>query len=164
MLTVTMYLQDTLSRFHRPDLHKKDLRVFVASASTRTLRFTNPSAAELSVHSTIVQNEHLHNLLHWSFAAIPSQALPSSVISSDSPELKQTTFCFLEDAYTGYHVFSTKPLTQTAIPEWLRRSLTSPAQSASVITTTEPCECPQYQEHQDCSQRSCCMQDFQSNI
>ena len=38
-------------------------------------------------------------------------------ISSDSPELKQTTFCFLEDAYMGYHVFSTEPLTQTAIPE-----------------------------------------------
>ena len=31
-------------------------------------------------------------------------------------------FCFLEDAYTGCHVFSTEPLTQTAIPEQLRRS------------------------------------------
>ena len=35
LLTVTMYLQDTLSRF----LHKVDLRVHVASASTRTLAF-----------------------------------------------------------------------------------------------------------------------------
>ena len=25
-------------------------------------------------------------------------------------------------------------------------------------------ECPQFQEHQDCNQRSCCMQDFQSSI
>ena len=39
LLTVTMYLQDTLSRFHRPGLHKVDLRVHVASASTRTLAF-----------------------------------------------------------------------------------------------------------------------------
>ena len=39
LLTVTMYLQDTLSRFRRPDLHKVDLRVHVASASTRTLAF-----------------------------------------------------------------------------------------------------------------------------
>ena len=37
LFTVTMYLQDTLSRFHRPGLHKVDLRVHVASASTRTL-------------------------------------------------------------------------------------------------------------------------------
>ena len=39
LLTVTMYLQDTLSKFHRPGLHKVDLRVHVASASTRTLAF-----------------------------------------------------------------------------------------------------------------------------
>ena len=37
LLTVTMYLQDTLSRFHCPGLHKIDLRVHVASAPTRTL-------------------------------------------------------------------------------------------------------------------------------
>ena len=91
------------------------------------LRFTNPRAAELSVHSAILPGEHLHSLLHWSLLAIPSQAPPTSAISSDSPELKQTMFCFLEDAYTRYHVFSTEPLTQTAIPEYLRRSLTSPA-------------------------------------
>ena len=39
LLTVTMYLQDTLSRFHCPGLHEIDLRVHVASASTRTLAF-----------------------------------------------------------------------------------------------------------------------------
>ena len=39
LLTVSMHLQDTLSRFHRPGLHKVDLRVHVASASTRTLAF-----------------------------------------------------------------------------------------------------------------------------
>ena len=38
-LTVTMHLQDALTRFHRPGLHKVDLRVHVASASTRTLAF-----------------------------------------------------------------------------------------------------------------------------
>ena len=37
LLTVTMYLQDSLSRLHRPGLHKLDLCVHVASASTRTL-------------------------------------------------------------------------------------------------------------------------------
>ena len=39
LLTVVMNLQDTLSRFHRPGLHKVDLRVHVANASTRTLAF-----------------------------------------------------------------------------------------------------------------------------
>ena len=39
LLTVSMHLQDSLSRFHRPGLHKIDLRVHVASASTRTLAF-----------------------------------------------------------------------------------------------------------------------------
>ena len=39
LLTVTMYLQDSLSRLHRPGLHKIDLGVHVASASTRTLAF-----------------------------------------------------------------------------------------------------------------------------
>ena len=118
LLTVTMYIQDTLSRFHRPGLHKVDLRVHLASASTRTLAFhKSPRAAGLSVHSTIVLGEHLHNLLHWSLIAIPSQAPPTSAISSDSPELKQTMFCFLEDAYTGYHVFSPESLTQTAVPK-----------------------------------------------
>ena len=39
LLTVSMHLQDTLSRFHRPGLHKVDLRVHVASTSTRTFAF-----------------------------------------------------------------------------------------------------------------------------
>ena len=39
LLTVATYLQDTLSRFHRPRLHKVDLRVHEASASTRALAF-----------------------------------------------------------------------------------------------------------------------------
>ena len=39
LLTVTMDLQDTLFRFHRLGLHKVDLRVHVANASTRTLAF-----------------------------------------------------------------------------------------------------------------------------
>ena len=40
LLTVTMHLQDALSRFRCPGLHEVDLRVHVTS----TLRFTNPSA------------------------------------------------------------------------------------------------------------------------
>ena len=92
LLTVTMYIQDTLSRFHRPGLHKVDLRVHVASASTHTLAFHKSTrAAGLSVYSTIVLGEHLLNLLnllHWSLIAIHSQAPPTSAISSDSPELK----------------------------------------------------------------------------
>ena len=44
LLTVPMHLQDSLSRFHRPGLHKKDLRVHVASASTRTLAFHEPQS------------------------------------------------------------------------------------------------------------------------
>ena len=39
LLTVTMYLQGSLSKFHRASLHNVDLRVHVASASTRTLAF-----------------------------------------------------------------------------------------------------------------------------
>ena len=39
LLTVTMHLQDALSRFHRPGLHEVDLRVHVSSASICTLSF-----------------------------------------------------------------------------------------------------------------------------
>ena len=99
LLTVTMHLQNTLSKFHDPGLHKVDLRVHVVSASTRTLA---------SMHSTNVPSEHLHNLFHWSFVAIPSQAPPMPSASDSPEELQQTMFCFLEDACTGYNVFSTK--------------------------------------------------------
>ena len=102
LLTVTMCLQDTLSKFHRPGLHKVDLCV-------QTLHFTNPRAAELSVHSTIIPGEQLLIMLHWSLVAIPSQAPPTSAISSDSPELRQTMFCFLEDAYTDTTCFQQNP-------------------------------------------------------
>ena len=158
LLTVTMYLQDTLSRFHRPGLHKADLRVHVASASTRTIAFRNPRAAELSVHSTIVPGEHLHNLLQWSLVAIPSQAPPTSAISSDSPELKQTMFLLLGRRIHGIpRVFN-----RTFDPNWNSRI------AATIFDVSSPISIghhlPQYQEHQDCNQRSCCMQDFQSSI
>ena len=39
LLTVTMHLQDALSRFHCPSLHEVDFRVHVTSASTCTLSF-----------------------------------------------------------------------------------------------------------------------------
>ena len=89
LLTVTMYLQDSMSRFHRPGLHKIDFRVHVASRLA-PLRFTNPRAVELSVHSTIVPGKQLHILLHRYLVAIPSRAPPTSTISSDSPELRHT--------------------------------------------------------------------------
>ena len=37
LLTVTMHLQDALSKFHCPSLHGVDLRVHMTSASTRSL-------------------------------------------------------------------------------------------------------------------------------
>ena len=39
LLTVTMHLQDALSRFHCPGLHEVDFRVHVTSASTCTFSF-----------------------------------------------------------------------------------------------------------------------------
>ena len=51
LLTVSLHLQDSLSRFHRPSLHKVDIRVHVAGASTRTLAFHEPRAAELTVRA-----------------------------------------------------------------------------------------------------------------
>ena len=99
LLTVTMYLQDSLSRLHRQGLRKKKKPSCPRGVRRLApLRFTNPRAAELSVHSTIVPSEHLHILLHWSIVAIPSQAPPTSAMNSDSPELKQTIIYFLEDA------------------------------------------------------------------
>ena len=104
------------------------------------LLFTNPRAAELS---RAQHNRSRRAIAHFAplvsslrFPRKLHQPVPSARIHS---ELRQTMFCFLEDACTGYHVFSTEPLTQTAIPEKLQWSSTSPAQSASVITTTEPC-------------------------
>ena len=67
LLTVTMYLQNTLSRFHRSDLHKVDLRVHVTSASTRTLAFQKSQSCWIvSVQDNRVPGEHLYNLLLWS--------------------------------------------------------------------------------------------------
>ena len=58
------------------------------------------------MHNTIVPGEHWHNLLHWSLVAIPSLAPPTIAVSSDSPEIKQTTFCFLEDVHGIPRVFN----------------------------------------------------------
>ena len=106
------------------------------------LRFSKPRAAELSVHKTIVPFAHPPILLRWSRVAIPSHSLPTRAISSDSPELKQIMFCFLDVAHTGYPVAIELLLTHTAFPEQLLRSLTPPAQPASVITNTEPSGVP----------------------
>ena len=159
LLTVTMYFQNSSSRFHRPGLRAVDLRVHVASASTRT--FTNPTAAELSVHRTIIPGEHLHNLLHWFLVAIPSQAPPTSAI----PELKRTMFFFLEDAWTGYHVF----FNRTFGPNCNSRT------AARVFDVSSPISVGHHHDRtlrnarktrniKICNQRSCCTQEFQSNI
>ena len=50
LLAVSMHLQDTLSRFHRPGLHKVDVSTWRVRRPA-PLRFTNPRAAELSVPS-----------------------------------------------------------------------------------------------------------------
>ena len=144
LLTVTKYLQDTLSRFHRPGLHKVDLRVHLASASTRTLAFhKSPRAAGLSVHSTIVLGEHLHNLLHWSLIAIPSQAPPTSAISSDSPELTTNHVLLLGRRVHGIpRVFNRTfdPNCSSKIAATVF-DVSSPM-PASITTTTEPCGMP----------------------
>ena len=83
-----------------PDLHE------VTCVSARRVQrptplrsHTKPSAAELSLHKTIVEAEPLHILLQGSRVAIPSLAPPLSAIISDSLEHKQTMFFFfLEDS------------------------------------------------------------------
>ena len=65
LLTVSMHLQDSLSRFHRPGLHTID--IFLSMWRVRRLaplRFTSPKAAELSVRKRTVPSEQLHILLH----------------------------------------------------------------------------------------------------
>ena len=143
-------------------------QTFVSTCRERRLapfRFTTPSAAALSVHKTIVPEEQLHILLRGSLVAIPSQAPPTSAINSDSPELKQTLSCFLEEACTGHHVSSTEPLTQTAIPEVASTDL-NVSSPISIESSPRPnlAECPQFQEHRNCNPQSCCTQDAQPNI
>ena len=88
--------------------------------------------------------QRLDEDLHTTMGEFSSlvQDVPSHLLDDLSSIFLPRGRHFLEDAHTGYHVLSTEPLTQIAIPEELRRSLTSPAQSASVITTTDPCGTP----------------------
>ena len=139
LLTVTLYLQDTLSRFHRPGLQKIDLRVYVASAPTRTLALHKSK----SCRAVSAQHNHSRRAIAQ-FAPLLSRCDSFASTTNQRHQLgfsrTQTKHVlFLGRRIHGIPVFSTEPLTHTAIPEQLRRSLTSPAQSASVITTTEPC-------------------------
>ena len=124
LLTVSMHLQDSLSRFHRQGLRNIDLRVHVARTSTRTLAF-HKSQKLLNCPCT-EQSSQVSSCTSCSiglalrFLRKHHQPVPST---RTRPELRQTMFFFLEDAYTGYHVFPTEPLTQTSIPELLRRSI-----------------------------------------
>ena len=70
-----MQIQGALSR-----LQAWTKWTFVSTCRVRRLallRFTKPSAAGLSVHTTIVPAEQLHILLHLSLVAIPSHAPPT---------------------------------------------------------------------------------------
>ena len=113
LLTVTMHLQDTLSRFHCPGLHKIDLRVHGGECvdshpcvSRIPELLSCPCTAQLSQVSicticSIGLSLRYPRKLH--------QPAPSARIHQNS---NRPWFCFLEDAYTGYHVFSTELLTQ----------------------------------------------------
>ena len=105
------------------------------------LRFTNPRAAELSVQSTIVQASNC------TFCSIGlSSRFPRKLHQVPSARMHQNSDKPCSASWKTHTrdttCFQQKLLTQTAIPELLRQSLTSPAQSASVITTTEPCGVP----------------------
>ena len=117
-LTVTMHLQDALSKYHCPGLNEVDLRVHVTSASTCNLAL-HESQRCCAVRAQ--DNHPRRAVAHLAPLVSRCDTLESSTHQchqlSDSPELKQTMFCYLEEAYTGYHMSSTEPFTQTAIPE-----------------------------------------------
>ena len=106
LLTITMHLQDALSRFHRPALHEVDLCVHVSSASTCTLSLHESQsycAVRAQDNCTRRAIAHLAPLVsRCDTLASP----PTSAINSDSPELEQTMLCFLEEAYTIPRVFN----------------------------------------------------------
>ena len=111
-------------------------KIFVSTCVRRLapLRFTEPVLLNCQCTRQECQvsiRTFCSTDLPWRF--LRTRHPPASTISSDSPELKQTTFCFLAEAHTRCHVPSVVPLTQTAIPEQLRRSLTCAAPSAPVI-------------------------------
>ena len=66
LLTVTMHLQDALSRFHCPSLHEVDFCVHVTSASTCTLSFHEAQrccAVRAQDNSTRITIAHLAPLV-----------------------------------------------------------------------------------------------------
>ena len=112
LLTITMYLKDALSRFHCPS-QEVDLRVHVTSASTCS-RALHELQRCFAVHKTIVPLVPRCDVLANSTNQCHQQ---------DSPELKQTMFCFLEEAYTGYHVSSTLPNSDSRVASILGISI-----------------------------------------
>ena len=160
LLTVTMYLQDTLSRFHRPGLHKVDLRVHVASASTRTLAFQR-RAAEVSYTAQSSQVSIFTTCsigLSLRYPRKIHQPVPSARIHQNS---NKPCSASLEDAYTGYHVFSTEPLTQNCNSRIAATvfDVSSPISIGHHHDSTLP-ECPHTRNIKIANQRSCCMQGF----
>ena len=120
------------------------------------LRFTNPKAAELPVHNTIVPGEHLRNLLHWSFVAIPSQAPPISAISSDSPRTQTNHVLHLGERIHG----TPRVFNRTIDPNCNSRL------AATVFDVSSPISVGHHHDRTLRSARNtrCCVQDFQSNI
>ena len=160
LLTVTMYFQNSSSRFHRPGLRAVDLRVHVASASTRT--FTNPTAAELSVHRTIIPGEHLHK-------SSPLVSRCDSLASSTNQchtGTQTNHVLLLGRRMDGIpRVFST----ETFGPNCNSRT------AARVFDVSSPISVGHHHDRtlrnarktrniNICNQRSCCTQEFQSNI
>ena len=103
-----------MTRFHRPGLHKKINR---PSCPRGGCVDSHPCVARIPellgcpCTEQSSQGEQMHILLHWSLVALcPRKLHQTSSINADSPKLRQTIFCFLEDACTRYHVFFDRTL------------------------------------------------------
>ena len=125
------------------------------------LRFTNPRAAELSVHSTIVPGEQLHILLHWSLVAIPSQAPPTSAHQLGLARAQANhVLCLGRRIHEIPRVFN-----RTLYPNCNSRAAATICDVSSPISIGHHHDrtlrsARNFQEHQDCNQQSCCMPRF----
>ena len=118
LLTVTMYFQDSLSRLHHPGLHKIDLCPRGECVDSHPCVFTNPRAAELSVHSTIVPGEQTGTFCSIGtslrFPRKLHQPVPSTRIHQNSNKPCSASWRTHTRDTT---IFAREPLTQTSIPE-----------------------------------------------
>ena len=89
LLTVTMYLLYSLSRFHRPGLHEIDLRVHVASASARTLAFHKSQTGPWQGSTKVPRQNEAQDLWHGLKTALfiatgPRVLFPHSIRSVEN--------------------------------------------------------------------------------